>query len=342
MKALRLPAVLAACVLATAIYYAPLTARAAEPCEFENVERIVAVGDVHGAYDQLLQILRKADVVGADGKWIGGKTHLVQTGDIFDRGPDSLKALDYLRRLTREAERAGGRVHALLGNHEVMRLLAQYQDVHPAEYEAFKTANSADLRKQVADQRPSNERQQVLETPLGMIEMIQAFKPDQNYGSYLRTLNSTVRINGIVFVHGGISPDVAKMSCAQINDGVRREIGRDYDKTMRSFEKTLSAGEFGPLWYRGLALEPEEFAPQVDAILAAQMARAIVGGHSIAVGKITSRFAGKVYTIDSGMNPGYVRDGKPSALEIKGPVFTAIYLDRREVLAGGAAEGLIR
>ena len=338
----RLPALLAACVLAACLHHAPVTARAAGPCEFDNVERIVAVGDVHGAYAQLLQILQTAEVIDKEGRWTGGRTHLVQTGDVFDRGPDSIKAMEFLRKLTREAERAGGRVHALLGNHETMRLLGHYRDVHPGEFEAFKTAGSAELRERVASQYDAATRAKIMAEPLGTIEMVEAFKPQSNYGAYLRTLNTTVRLNGIVFVHGGISPGIAKMTCAQINDAVRREVGRDYEKTQRALEKSLSAGEFGPLWYRGLALEPEDFAPQVDAILAAQQARAIVVGHSIVPGKITARFGGKVYTIDSGMQPVYVKDGSPSALEIKGQTITAIYLDRREVLAGGAMEGVIR
>jgi hypothetical protein len=267
----------------------------------------------------------------------------VQTGDVLDRGPDSLKAMEYLRRLTREAERAGGRVHALLGNHEVMRLLEDYRYVVPGEYDAFKTASSQDLRQRFADQAAPADRARIMTMPLGMIEMAQAFKPTENHGAYLRTLNTTVRINGIVFVHGGISPSVAKMNCQAINDGVRREIGRDYDKTRRTPQTTLAAGENGPLWYRGLALEPEQaFAPQVDAILAAQKAHAIVVGHSVAAGTIATRFGGKVFTIDTGMQSIYVPEGKPSALEIKGSVITAIYLDRREVLAGRTAEAVIR
>jgi hypothetical protein len=343
MKAFRLPAVLAACALAALLHHAPITAaRMADPCEFENVERIVAVGDVHGAHDALLEILRTAGLIDKDNRWAGGRAHLVQTGDIFDRGPDSLKAMEFLRKLTREADRAGGRVHALLGNHEVMRLLAQFRDAHPGEYEAFRNAGSADLRERVASQYDPATRAKILAEPLGMIEMIDAFKPQANHGAYLRTLNTAVRINGVVFVHGGLNPEVAKMSCAQINDGVRREIGRDYAKTLKAPEKTLSAGEFGPLWYRGLAIEPDEFAPQVDAILAAQKARAIVVGHSISQGKIASRFGQRVFLIDTGMQRGYVPGGQPAALEIKGPTFTAIYMDRRAVLAGGAAEGVIR
>ena len=337
MTTLRLTTVLAACALAALLHQhqSPARAGAAAPCELDNVERIVAVGDVHGAYDQMIEILRAAEVINAEGRWSGGATHLVQTGDVLDRGPDSLKAMEYLRRLTREAERAGGRVHALLGNHEVMRLLENYAYVHPGEYEAFKTAGSQDLRQRIADQAAGSERAKILATtPLGMIEMLQAFKPEGTHGAYLRTLNTSVRINGIVFVHGGISPSVAKMSCEALNEAVRREVGRDYDKTRRTPLQSLSGGESGPLWYRGLALEPEEFAPQVDAILAAQKARAIVVGHSVAAATIGARFNGKVYVIDTGMQPVYRPDGKASALEIKGAVITAIYPDRKEILAG--------
>jgi hypothetical protein len=302
MMTLRLPAVLAACALAACLHQPPAGARAAAACELENVERIVAVGDVHGAHDRLLEILRVAEVVNAEGRWTGGATHLVQTGDVLDRGPDSLKAMEYLRKLTREAERAGGRVHALLGNHEVMRLLEDYRYVHPGEYEAFKTASSQDLRQRLADGASPADRARILAMPLGMIEMAQAFKPMENHGGF-RTLNATVGISSVVFVHGGLSPPVAKMSCQAINDAVRREIGRDFDKTRKTPEPTLAAGETGPLWYRGLALEPEEFAPQVDAILAAQKARAIVVGHSVATRTIGSRFNGKVYRSTPACSP---------------------------------------
>src|SRR3989442_11053039 len=82
--------------------------RAASPCEWDGIERIVAVGDVHGAYDRYVEILRTAGLVDAGGHWSGGATHFVQLGDVVDRGSDSRKALDFLRRLEREAQAAGG------------------------------------------------------------------------------------------------------------------------------------------------------------------------------------------------------------------------------------------
>ncbi len=309
---------------------------AAAACEFDNVERIVAVGDVHGAYGRFLQILRAAEVIDADNRWIGGKTRLVQTGDVVDRGPDSKLVLEFLRKLTKEASAAGGAVHALIGNHEAMRLLRDYRYVDPGEYAAFITHDSVQIRRLAVENAPPAQRATVeAETPLGMVEMLRAFRPDQDLGRYIRSLDTVVRINGVLFLHGGISPAVASKSCATINDTVRRELGRDLEKTSAAPEKSLSAGVDGPLWYRGLALEKEDFAPEVDKILAAQGAHAVVIGHSADPGAIRSRFNNKVFLIDTGMQPAYLPSGRASALEIKGDVFTAIYLDGRQVLRGG-------
>jgi hypothetical protein len=331
---------IAALLLAAVVAIPPVRAADA-PCEFENVGRIVAVGDVHGAYDQFLDILRAADVVNARGRWSGGRTHLVQVGDVLDRGPDSRKALDLLQRLEREASSAGGRVHTLIGNHEAMRLLNDFRYTTPGEYAAFATPDSEDIRRQVVEAAPPADRERLLQDmPLGMVEMATAFGPTGQYGSFIRRLNAVERINGVLFLHGGISPAVASLKCAEINARVRRDLSADLVKTRDKPETSLASLEAGPLWYRGLAEEPESFAPEVEAILAAQQARAIVIGHTVQVsGRMNVRFGGKVIVIDTGMQPQYVASGRASALEIQGGVFTAIYRDKREVIAGARAGG---
>src|SRR5262245_50081283 len=116
----------AAALLLVLLVWAPARrapAASRPSCEIDGVDRIVAVGDVHGAYDRLLEILETAGIVDARHHWAGGKTHFVQLGDVLDRGADSRKALDFLKKLQEEAERAGGAVHLLLGNHEVARML---------------------------------------------------------------------------------------------------------------------------------------------------------------------------------------------------------------------------
>lgn len=316
----------------------PTISHAAAPCEFEDVERIVAIGDVHGAYGRYVEILRATQVVDDRMRWAGGRTHLVQLGDVLDRGPDSRKVVDLLRRLEREAASKGGRVHFLLGNHEVMRLLGDLRYVHPGEYAAFQTPRSEDVRERLVQGLAPNVQEQVLkDTPLGQVEMRLAFGRQGDYGGQLRRLNAVVRINGIVFLHGGISPAVADLGCDAINETVRKDLTAGLDKTRTSPASTLTAREDGPLWYRGLALEPETFSPQVDEILSKQQARVIAVAHTLApTRRITSRFDGKVLLLDTGMQQAYVPDGRASALEIQGGVFTAIYLEGRDLVTGRA------
>ena len=304
-------------------------------CEIDGVERIVAVGDVHGAYDRLLEILETAGIIDNKHHWAGGRAHLVQLGDVVDRGPDSRKACDFLKRLEEEAERAGGAAHVLLGNHEAARMLGDLRLVVPGEYAAFVSPESERNRERYLDTIRGMPRDELLKTtPLGLVEMRVAFGRQGEYGEWLRKHDAVLRLNGVVFLHGGISPAVAPMSCETINDTVRRELTGDLDKTRAAPLSSLVAREDGPLWYRGLAQSPDSFAPEVDEILARQHASAMVIAHTVTPdGRVRVRFGGKVIQIDTGMQPAYVQNGRASALEIRNGVFTAIYQDRTEPLA---------
>src|SRR5947208_13226999 len=87
-----------------------------------SMPTLVAIGDIHGDLDALDRSLRAAGLTDPRGRWIGGPTVLVQTGDVMDRGPEVRGVLDRLMTLETEAAAAGGRVVVLLGNHEVMNL----------------------------------------------------------------------------------------------------------------------------------------------------------------------------------------------------------------------------
>ena len=330
-------------------------ALASTSCDITTTERIVAVGDVHGAFQQFVTILREAKIIDSRNRWSGGRAILVQTGDITDRGPDSRKVIDLLRKLTDEAAKAGGRVHALLGNHEAMRVLNVYRDVGPGEFAAFRTPESGDMRQRyfellVEDNAKRAKaagtqfdegafRKQFFDaTPLGAVEMQMAFAPKNEYGRWLRERDAMIKINGVVFMHGGPSAATAPMGCAAINAQVRTELvtltvaGPDLDKS-------LIMGPDGPLWYRGLVDgTPGVGEPEVEAILKALNARALVVGHTVPDGfRIKPTFGGRVVQIDTGMLDGeFFPGGVPSALEIQGSTWTAIYVGKREPLTGPA------
>ena len=347
-----LRAVLPALVLAGWPTVAAAQSSAGAVCDIRTTERVVAVGDVHGAYDQFVGVLRAAGLLDSRDRWSGRRAILVQTGDVLDRGADSRKVLDLLRRLEREANRAGGRVYPLLGNHEVMRMVWDWRDVSAGELAGFRTLDSADLRERayaiisadVARRAREEERtfdgaafreQFLKEIPLGYIEMRQAFDATGDYGKWLRERNAVIKINGIVFLHGGISAATAGLGCAGINEAVRRDL-TVANPTAEQVLAMLSSSETGPLWYRGLAQEPDPaFAPEVTNILRVLGARAIVIGHTVTAGfRIATRFDGRVIQIDTGMLGGtFYPGGMASALEIRGDVLTAIYQGGRERLS---------
>lgn len=346
--------VAAAAVLAVSLFaVSTVGARAqtgpagSDVCSIQTAERVIAVGDVHGAFEKFVTILREAGLIDGRRRWIGGRAILVQTGDILDRGPDSRRALDMIRALTDDAAKAGGRVITLMGNHEVMRLIGDRRYVSTAEYTAFVTADSEQLRQQAFEYMlaenakrakaaniafdPANYKERFFQdNPRGAVEMQIAFGPKGEYGQWVRQRDLMARINGVVYLHGGVTPEVAALGCAEINRRARAEINGPMPPA--TAEGSLIFAETGPLWFRGLA---DTGAPQVDGveeealagILKSLDATAIVIGHSVSPDfNIRPRFGGRVIQIDTGMLGGtFYPGGKPSALEITKGAMTAIY-----------------
>ncbi|RIH83062.1 Bis(5'-nucleosyl)-tetraphosphatase, symmetrical [Calidithermus terrae] len=84
------------------------------------------VGDVHGCLPALVALLQRAGLLGPRAEWTGGESRLWLLGDYTDRGPDGVGVIELLMRLEEQAYRAGGAVHALLGNHDVLLLEAYH------------------------------------------------------------------------------------------------------------------------------------------------------------------------------------------------------------------------
>lgn len=293
----------AAALLAWAALQVPARPTTAPP------SRVVAVGDVHGGYGELVRVLQDVGVIDGRRQWAGGRTQLVQTGDVVDRGPHSRRVLDLLMTLERQATKTGGRVHALLGNHEVMNVAGDLRYVSPEEFAAFRTPDSDALRdaafEKLADpiRRHDAQYREAWEAqrPLGWVEHRLAFGSDGKYGRWLRQRNAVVLLDDVLFVHGGLSPKYAETTADSLNASIRAELS---DAT-RLVDGVAFDVE-GPLWYRGLALEPEEqIAPHVDRLLAHHGVGRIVVGHTVTPGAILPRLGGKVLMIDVGLSEAY-------------------------------------
>jgi hypothetical protein len=151
----------------------------------------------------------------------------------------------------------------------------------------------------------------------------------------LQSCDTIVNIDGVLFVHGGISPAVAELGCAGINRRIRRELTAGFAELGQQPLASLAARPDGPLWFRGLAQEDEDtFAHGVDTILASMRSHTIVIGHTVpASGRVTLRFDGRVIQIDTGMLASHYPHGRASALELRDGKLTAIYEDAREAVS---------
>jgi hypothetical protein len=317
--------------------FSPFSHAAQIPCVWTGVEKIIAVGDLHGDYDNFILILKnpKVGLVDDDLHWIGGKTHFVQTGDIMDRGDRAKEILDLLMRLEKEAEAAGGKVHILLGNHEestitgislgypdyvsvrqfVSFLPEDFRKAREKEYISRVQTQGGDLDKNPDllsfwDGVLNNIRQR--NDPEAVLAYVDNF--NQTYGKWLLQKNSVIKINDIIFVHSGINLQYSSWKINDINEVFRLELGAyalhptNPRLAGQPFRPTLVYNAQSPLWYRQDDVTSQT---EIDKILANLGASRMVVGHNflgsgggspiILQEEAVARFENKIWMIDTGI-----------------------------------------
>ena len=325
-------------LMAVAALMVTVPASAAQP------KRIVAVGDLHGDFQAWTDIARAAGLMDANGHWSGGKTTLVQLGDILDRQPDSLKIVRSLQQLQTEAPQAGGQVIVVLGNHEAMNLLGDFRYTTPGELAAFADERSPARREQVyianrqkieaaahavnPAAQPSEIRDAWMAAhPLGWVEHKLAWSPSGELGRWATRNPAVVKIDRTLFAHGGLSAEYAGLSLVDINRRVAAAMAAGDDSPASILNDPL-----GPLWYRGLvAHDPDAEAvrakavpsqprltpdAELDSVLSAYGADRLVIGHTPDLKGIEFLSNGRLARIDTGNSRAY--GGPLSWLEIVG------------------------
>ena len=269
--------------------------------EFPEPTRIFALSDIHGQFENALRLLQAQGVVDRAQRWTFGRGHLVIVGDTLDRGPGVTEAYWYFRALETQALGAGGRVHLLLGNHELMVLGGDYGYFHP-KYSP---------------------------PPAGLPPPQVLYGQDSDMARWLRTRPTLLRLGGFLFVHGGISPAFLArgLDLPRANRLIREGLGL---KPAPGTLTHLLFNEQGPLWYRGFLPESGTTSSdiEIDRALAALKARAFVVGHTTQE-HITAFHGGRVYAIDAGL-----KDGRPGEgwLWKQGQAFRALANGRLEPL----------
>jgi hypothetical protein len=287
MSASRCPrlGILLAALIAVIACSGPREARAqSAQVQWSGIERVVAFADVHGAYTELLTLLRETGLLDAQDRWAAGHTHVVSLGDLLDRGADSRKVMDLLIRLQHEAQAAGGQLHVLLGNHEVMNLLGDLRYVDAGEYAAYGDMESAAERAELrqgweAAQGAGSGTAFDQKFPPGYFGHRAALSPIGKYGQWLLTLPVAIVVNDSLFMHAGPSNILRGMNLQELNLRYRTAL-TDYLGLAARLEQAnlLQAGD---------AFDTQ---PQLAMERLAAAAAASGGTSDVALTDVTQRF----------------------------------------------------
>jgi hypothetical protein len=269
---------------------------------FPAPKRLVAIGDVHGDLAAARRALRIAGAIDDADKWIGGELVLVQTGDRIDRGNEDRAVLDLFERLAEEAKKAGGTVHALNGNHELMNVAGDFRYVSKPSFEEF-----AGLGPGIAGSDP-----RILRFPEPYRPRAAAFAPGGTYARKLAALRVVVIVGDSVFVHGGVSPAHVRYGLGKVN----REVRAWLEGGAGAAPSVVTADD-GLVWTRRYSERPTpKDCADLSEVLDLLGAKRLVVGHTVQKEGITEGCGGKVWRVDVGMSAFY--GGKTEVLEVVG------------------------
>ena len=242
------------------------------PAAYADGEPIFAVSDIESGYRTFRDLLIAQRVIDAQLNWTFGRGHLVLVGDFMDRGFSTTQVLWFAYKLEQEARMQGGRVHFILGNHELYNLQGKF-DAASYKYDAVAAV-------------------------LG-VQPHELYSDRSVLGRWLISKNSIERINGVLFAHGGLPPEIARYETTleEINRLNRKSYRHPYyPKPEKNLEQLVSSNRKGICWYRGY-FKDSPAQEEVRAAIEALGGRAIVVGHTIQW-KVNRQYDGWVYAID--------------------------------------------
>lgn len=246
-----------------------------EPSLYPAADSIIAISDIEGEFGAFRQLLIANHVMNTNYEWAFGTGHLVLVGDFVDRGANVTETLWLIYHLEQEAEKAGGKVQYILGNHEIMNMSNNLKYVNGKYIE---------------------------NTYLVKENYKQWFKPGTELGRWLATKNIIERTGDVLFCHAGISHDILNLSLGipEINNFCRPYYFTEQEQRRARFGTELNilfSPETSPFWYRGV-VKVEVSEELVDMTLEQFSARYIMHGHTV-VDEVAKLYNGKVIAIDT-------------------------------------------
>jgi len=281
---------------------------------YQLPEKVIVISDIEGNFNGFSSFLLKNNVIDENFNWSFENGHLVLVGDFVDWGGNVMQTLWLIYKLEQQAEKQGGQVHFILGNHEIMNIQG--------------------------DWRYARDKYKKLATEIGGLEDARSnyqviFSKRSELGKWMRSKNIAERLGPYLFVHAGISPEILdhEMSIEEMNTLVRENIDKSLYRHPEADEKAnFLMGRFSPYWYRGLVIDYKYYdkikEDDLDKILDRYSVKKIVIGHTV-VEDISTDYHGKVIRIDlkhgteknSGKTKGlWIEDGREFQVDDLSPM----------------------
>jgi hypothetical protein len=239
---------------------------------YQDNAKILAISDIESGFKTFRDFLITNKVIDNKLNWTFGNGHLVLLGDFVDRDFSTTQVLWFIYKLEQEAKEKGGNVHYILGNHELKNMQGNFENTSPKYYHV-----SSILKKKQTDLYGNN----------------------SFLGKWMSSKNSIEKINGILFAHGGIHPDLAgyKTNLDEINQIIRSNYYQSYyPNPQKNLEQLLISSHKGIAWYRGY-FKDDLSQEEVERGLNKFNAKSIVVGHTLQP-KVNKQYNGKVIGID--------------------------------------------
>jgi hypothetical protein len=262
--------------------------------------RVVAIGDLHADIGVTRRAFRLAGATNEQDEWIGRSLTVVQLGDMIGRSDDERQVLDFIFEIRRKAEAGGGRVHALIGNHEVFGGRVDNQAVGPNPFPGFEGIPGLNLNDPRLRTLPPRERARGA-----------ALMAGGPYARRLAEFPAVLRIGGTVFAHGGVVPRWARYGIDKINEEIRQWL---MGRTPEPESATGVDDGDRVMWTRRFSSNVDESdCAELKESLAVLGAKRMVVAHTVHP-RITPRCDGRVWAVDVGMSRAY--GGNVEVLEI--------------------------
>jgi len=287
---------------------------------YKNIKKIVAIGDLHGDILQLITILLHSKLIKKktqnkcvkvgdydikNWKWTGGKTYLVQLGDIFDGGgrgnegtfqDQEVEIYKFLIHLKKLAKNSGGNVILIMGNHEIMNFNGNYNYVQKNTTNKCLTYNKNTYNYKLDKTKScTNDRNKLFSIPNGPLS--------KSMAKYVRGI---VKINNNIFCHGGISLDISKKyNIHKINKILYTYLRGKIEYNNKEFQNVY--GSDGIIWFREFSKSDDNCGALKQTLKNLKSKRMIVG-HTPQKNGITNyckKYNESVWAIDVGLSRAF-------------------------------------